>query len=143
MNSKQQYYEDHPCPYWADEEQWARLLEKVIFMPDGSISFKGLSVNEVKILEGFSFADVLKQESVGKVERDALLKLQKLGVFSNGRKKGSLGKEAKLLVNLIRENPDLRNNEIARKAVDVDPEIFKQKNPKTLETKISRLRNPK
>ena len=53
MNSKDQYYRDHPCPSWADEKQWAKLLEKLIFPPEGGINYSELSVNEVKVLEGY------------------------------------------------------------------------------------------
>jgi len=68
-----------------------------------------------------------------------LLELQKF----SGRKEGSLGKQAKFLIKLINENPDLKNNEIARKAVDVEPKIFKEMKPESLAEKISRLRKKK
>jgi hypothetical protein len=141
MNNKELYCQNHPCPSWADEKEWAKLLDKVTLTPEGGISFEKLSMNEVKILDGFSFSAMLEQRSIHKEERAVLLKLQKLEVFSNGRKKGALSEEGKILLKLIQENPSLKNNEIARKAVDVEPELFKEMKPESLAEKISRLRN--
>ena len=98
-------------------------------------------MNEVKILDGFSFSAMLEQRSLHKDERAGLLKLQKLEVFSNGRKKGALSKEGKILLKLMQGNPSLKNNEIARKAAEVAPELFKEMKPESLAEKISRLRN--
>jgi len=141
MNGKELYCQNHPCPSWADEKEWVKLLDKVTLTPEGGISFEKLSMNEVKILDGFSFSVMLEQRSIHKDERAALLKLQKLEVFSGGRKKDALGGKAKILLKLIQESPNLKNNEIARKAVDVEPEIFKEMKPESLAEKISRLIN--
>lgn len=141
MNSKEQYYRDHPCPSWAEEKQWAKLLEKIIFPPEGGINYSELSVNEVKVLEGYSFGSILSQRFIHKDEREALIKLQKLEVFANGRKKDALGEEARVLIKFMQENPDLKNNEIARKVVDIAPNLFKEMKPESLAEKISRLRN--
>ena len=62
-------------------------------------------------------------------------------MFNNGRKKGALSEEGQILQKLIQENPSLKNNEIARKAADVEPELFKEMKPESLAEKISRLRN--
>jgi len=137
MNSKELYYRDHPCPSWADEKQWAKLLEKVVFMPEGGISFEKLSFNEAKILDGFSFSAMLEQRSIHKDERATLLKLQKF----SGRKEGALGEEAKILEKLIVEYPSLSSKELRKIAEEESPTLFKDMSGSTFDSKISRLRN--
>jgi hypothetical protein len=136
MNSKEQYYRDHPCPYWADEEQWAKLLNKIIFTPDGGISFKGLSVNEVKILDGFSFSAVLEQRTINKSEREALLRLKKFV----GRD-GALSEGTKALEKINAQHPNLSSKEIRKIAEKENPDLFKEMPNSTFTSKISRIRS--
>jgi len=141
MNAKELYYRDHQCPSWADEKQWAKLLGKVLLTAQGGISFEKLSISEVKILDGASFVSLLEQRSIHKDERKALLRLQKLEVFTEGRKKGAVSEETKVLQKIIEDNPQLKNNQIARKAAGIKPDLFKEMKPESLAEKISRLRS--
>ena len=99
---KEQYYLNHPCPPWADEKQWQKLLEKVTFS-NSEISYKGLSAREVKILEGFSFGATLEKRAIHKNERQEALIAQKYEPFFEGRKQGSRSKKTDKLVAYIKD----------------------------------------
>jgi len=81
-NIRNEFYLQHLCPYWGNEEQWLKLIDKVIFRPhkDGGleISKENLSFNEVKILDGYSLSSLLEQREIHHDERKALMQLQKI-----------------------------------------------------------------
>lgn len=99
-SQKERYYIDHPCPSWADDKQWQKLLGKVTFSDEG-ISYEKLSAREVKILEGFTFSASLERRTIHKSERMEALDAEKNKAFSNGRKMGAKSKKTNQLIAYI------------------------------------------
>lgn len=135
------------------KSKYLKAVNKITFTPtdeDGlAISYEHLSAEELFAIQEpwgvFMPASVTlklraasQNRLIDELRKDVLV----LAHGESFKPKGKgLGEDTKILLNLMQEYPALKNNEIARKAVDVAPDIFKEKDPDSLAEKISRLRN--
>ena len=137
MKAIEGFLREHPCPSWADEKQWTKLLDKAIFSPEGGISYANYSIIELKILEGYSFESILSQRVIHKDERSLLLERQ---AFRSGKPEGEV---MEILRKLWADCPDAEPSEIIDKFSQSNPELFNLSKFRTLQNKVTLAKKPK
>lgn len=134
------------------KSKYLKAVSKITFTPTDegglAISYEHLSAEELFAIQEpwgvftpSSVTSKLRAASqnrlMDELRKDVLVLAHGESFTPKGK---GLGEDTKILKKLIQENPNLKNNEIARKAVDVAPEFFKESKPESLAEKISRLR---
>lgn len=152
-NIKNHYYLAHQCPAWADPVRWQAVLDKVTFTPHGDgleISYKGMSIDEVELLEWNTPASVanglftaktrkLRQPLVERYQLEQTIKQQTATIQKHRKPKSA---KVQALLAYYKQNPEITVKSLLDKLASIHPDLTKMTYER-LEVVLSEMRSGK